>query len=300
MKAKSKIFYWYAALVAAYLALALIPAPDHVTLVKYHLTNVSIRLLYVTLFIPLFLIWFAAFYGYRKLYKYKQLIQNNRDGKQVALLTRGLLVLALGLPLSSILSNILNLIARHNVSFTAATVVISNFASALYILVAFIFLGMGARGLNVLAKTRAGFWSRNVVVLAAIVLGVVFCCLIVLDHDELRKTYHMSPQLVMLTLGIPYIYSWFLGLSAMLELFLYSKRVPGVVYRKAWQWLAVGLGAVIIVDILIQYLSTLSTWLNGLSLSGVLLLLYVLLFLWAGAFIVVALGTKRLIKIEEV
>jgi len=103
----------------------------------------------------------------------------------------------------------------------------------------------------------------------------------------------------MFTFAIPNMYIWFLGLYAIAEIYAYSKQVAGVVYRKAWNRLALGLGSIIVLDITLQYLDTLSAWLNGLRLAGLLLLLYVLLFLLAGGFIVVALGTKDLMKIEE-
>jgi hypothetical protein len=139
----------------------------------------------------------------------------------------------------------------------------------------------------------------NAVGLTVLILGMVFCCLIVLDHTELRQVYHMSPELVMLTLGIPYIYTWFLGLFAVAELFAYSRKVVGVVYRRGWNWLIAGLVSIITVSILIQYLTTLSTWLTSLSLGGILLLLFALLLLLAAAYIVLALGTQKLMKIEE-
>ncbi len=149
-------------------------------------------------------------------------------------------------------------------------------------------------------KARPSLKLLHLEILSTIILGVIFCCLIVLDHRELRATYHMSPELVMLTLGIPYMYMWFLGLFSVVELREYSRTVRGVVYRKSWKLFIAGLAAIILLSILLQYLSTLSSWLTSLSLGWVLLLLYVLLLLLAGAFIVVALGAQGLTKIEEV
>lgn len=103
----------------------------------------------------------------------------------------------------------------------------------------------------------------------------------------------------MLTMVIPFMYLWFLGLYATAELYLYSKKLKGIVYRKGWNQLALGLATVIGIVILEQYLSTISTWLNSLTLAWLVLLLYVLLLILAAAFIVIALGTKKLIKIEE-
>jgi hypothetical protein len=300
MKVKSKIFYWYAAFALIHIGLTLLPAPARETLVKYHLSSGDLKALQFTLLIPSLVMWFAVFYGYQRLHAYSQIIKGNKDGKQVAKLAHGLLALAVGIPLNSILSDVLTLFARHHPDFIATATVISNYTSVLYPLIAFIFISMGARGLIGIARVRVPLLATNITTLVAIILGVVFCDLIARAHHDLITTYHLSYSLVMLTLAIPYLYIWFLGLFAVVEIYLYSRHVAGIVYRHSWNELALGLGAIIVLDITLQYLGTLSSWLSGLSLSGLLLLLYVLLFLLAAAFIVVALGTKKLIRIEEV
>lgn len=300
MQVKSKIFYWYTALALIYIGLTLLPSPAAATLSKYHISGTGLRLLDFTLIIPSLIMWFAVAYGYQRLHTYSQLIKGNKDGKQVARLSNGLFVLAIGIPLNSILSSTLALVARHHPSFTAGATIISNYASVLYPLVAFIFISMGARGLVTIAKVRTPLVASNIVMLVGITLGVVFCDLIARSHQDLFVNYHLSYSLVMLTLAIPYLYIWFLGLFAAMDIYFYSRHVAGVVYRHSWNQLALGLGAVIVLDIALQYLSTLSTWLSDLSLPRLLLLLYVLLLLLVAAFIMVALGTKKLIKIEEV
>jgi len=301
MQAQSKkVYYWYGVLVVIYVLLTLLPAPDKITLAKYHLSSTGLRLLDLTILIPSLAMWLAAFYGYRRLHVYSQTIRGAKDGKPTANLAAGLLVLALGLPLSSILSSALALIARNHTGFAPAATIISNYAAVLYPLAAFIYIGMGARQLGELSERRLSYMQANLVALVVIALGVVFCDLIARSHHDISISYHMSYTLVMLTMAIPYMYIWFLGLLAVMELYSYSKRVNGILYRKSWGLLAFGLGSIIVIDIVLQYLSTMSTWLNGLSLSGLLVLLYILLLALAVAFIVVAFGTKRLMKIEEV
>jgi hypothetical protein len=300
MKIKSRIFYWYAAFVSVYAGLLLIPSPNRTTLRKYHLHATGLRGLDVTIIILEAVIWFAAFYGYSKLYSYSRLIGKNKEGKHVGRIARGLLILSVGLPAASMLSGILSIIANHHGSFTATSTIINNYVGVVFPLLAFIWISMGARGLTDMARTRPRLRWLNVVSLVVIALGSILCCLIVSAHKDLRLTYHMSPELVILTLALPYMYIWFLGLFAVAELHAYSQKVVGVVYRKSWIWLAAGLTSIVFLSILIQYLSTLSTWLTKLSLSAILLLLYALLLLLALAYILLALATKQLMKIEEV
>jgi hypothetical protein len=300
MQVRSKIFYWYAAFVVALTLLTLLPAPSPATLIRFHLTPTSLRLLDVTFLIAEFAIWFAAFYGYTQLSRYSRLTHSGKESTQIAKLARGLLLLSIGLPITALLSAILSIIAAHNPGFAAPSVIINNYAGVVFPLLAMLWLSIGARGLGGLARTRPRFWLSNAVVLATIILGVVFCCLVVLGHKQLRLMYHMSPQLVMLTLGIPYMYTWFLGLYSASELQAYSRKVAGVVYRKAWGLMISGVLGFIFLSIILQYLSTLATWLASLTLYEVLALLYVLLSLFIIAFILFALGAKKLMKIEEV
>lgn len=299
MKIKSKIFYWYATFLATYTAIVLLPAPNKETLHRYHLSPTGLRLLDLTIIIPEAIIWFIAFYGYQKLHVYSQGIKQESEGKHINKLSLGLFFLSIGSPITAIISGILAIIALHHPGFTASSTIINNYVNVVFPLIAFICISIGARGLSDVAKTRPRLPLINLVILLVIILGVVFCSLIVLDHKELRGIYHMSPQLVMLTLAVPYMYIWFLGLQSSAELLEYSRKLVGVVYRKAWNMFIAGLVAIISVSILLQYLTTLSTWLTSLSLNWVLVLLYTLLILLSGAYIVVALGVKKLTAIEE-
>jgi hypothetical protein len=299
VKVQSKIFYVYVAFVLIVAAIAFIPAPNHDTLVKYHLTSLGLKLLQVTLLIPEAIIWFAAFYGYDRLHRYSQLIKDGAEGKHIRLLSLGLLFLALGLPTTAIVSDILSRVAEHHHSFTATSVVIKNYLGLLFPLAAFFCISLAARGLSTLTRTRPSFLTTHIVILIAITLGVVFCCLIVANHRELRLTYHLSTRLVMLTLGIPYMYIWFLGLQACAELQEYSRNLTGILYRKGWNLLIGGLVATIFVSIVLQYLTATSSWILSLNLGSLLLLLYALLILLGGTYIVVALGANKLTRIEE-
>ena len=299
MRKRASIYYWYGAFAIAYLLLTFLPSPETATLTKYHLSTLGLRLVDVTLVLPILVMWFAIFYGYDQLRRYSNAIQGTRDGKPIANLTRGLLVLAIGVPLTSLVSSGLTILARSHQSLEASATIVSNYIGVLYPLIAFAFIGVGTRGLSNISKKRPSYLQANLVGLLVIVLGVVFCDLIARSHADIRVAYHMSYSLVMLTLAIPYMYVWFLGLLAVIELYIYGTHVAGIVYRRSWRLLAVGLGLVIVLDILLQYLGTMSTWLGDLSLPGLLLVLYVLLFALAASFIVVALGTQKLMKIEE-
>ena len=249
--------------------------------------------------IPEFITWFAILYGYYTLRRYSLLIKSNQDGKQVAKLSTGLFVLAIGVPAGAVISGALGLFARWHPGFEGIATIISNYVNVIYPLIAFLFIYRAVRAMNEPHRSRPSVFASHGATLFVIIIGVIFCDLIARSQKTMQISYHMSYNLVMLTLAIPYMYVWFLGLFAIIEMYSYSKRVSGVLYRRGWNRLAFGLGAIIGIDILLEYLGTLYSWVNDLSLAGLLTLLYVLLFLLAGGFILVALGTKELIKIEE-
>jgi hypothetical protein len=93
---------------------------------------------------------------------------------------------------------------------------------------------------------------------------------------------------------------WFIGLFAAYEIHLFRKTVRGILYKKGLELLSIGIGMAVLSSISIQYLTSLLGRLNRLSLSTTLLIIYSLLVWLAAAYILIALGAKKLRKIEEV
>jgi hypothetical protein len=103
-----------------------------------------------------------------------------------------------------------------------------------------------------------------------------------------------------MTLVAPYLYAWFLGFVAAYEIYLYSQKASGIIYRRAWAWLTAGLLTVICTSIAMQYLSTMAERLSHLRLTGILVAVYILLLVMAAGYILIAVGSKQLRRIEEV
>src|SRR5437868_10771274 len=117
MRLRSRLFYAYLMFLLVYAGFVMLPAPQKAILSQYHLSATGLRLIDVTIILLLAVIWFAGFYGYAKLRQYSRLIGKDRDGKHVAMLTRGILLMVLWLPVSSTVSAVLNFIAAHHLAF---------------------------------------------------------------------------------------------------------------------------------------------------------------------------------------
>ncbi len=244
-------------------------------------------------------IWFAGFYGYAKLQDYARLIRQDKDGQHVSKLTRGVFFLVMWLPVSSVASAILNYIAIKHHGLLAAVKIIENYINLLLPLVGFIFIGIGARGLSELAQHRPTYRSANIMVIALVYIGLIYYRLVATTYHR-ADVYHMPIWLILTTIVGPYVYMWFIGMLATYEIYRYRRKVAGVVYRKSWNLLALGLGWLVVMSIGFQYLTTLSARLNGLSLYWLLAIVYSVLLVLAISFVLIALGARKLQKIEEV
>jgi len=299
MKLRSRLFYSYILFVIVYAIFLLLPAPSRVTLRQYHVSALGIRIIDATLLVLLALIWFAGFYGYVKIRAYTQLIRGSKDGEQVAKLAKGIFAIVIWLPVSSSLSSILNYIALRHIGFLPAAKIIENYIGLLLPLVGFIYISSGARGLSEIVKQRPSYFATNLLAFLLIYVGLIYAHLVLVTQDR-DTVYHMPIWVVLLTLIAPYIYMWFIGLLAVYEIYLYRRKVKGIVYKRSWGLLSFGLGWLIVITIGLQYLTTLSAHLAHLSIYGILTIIYVLLLLVALGFVFIANGARKLQRIEEV
>jgi hypothetical protein len=208
--------------------------------------------------------------------------------------------LAYWLPITTTISTISDYFVDNHASYTAPIGIFHNYLTLLLPLVGFIYISIGARKLSELTKHRMSLRDINILVITLALIAVTYTFLMVTTNNQLRDSYHMPQSVMLLTVALPYIYMWSIGLLAVYEIHHYQMNAPGVVYRKSWRMLALGLGSIITVTIFLQYLITISEKLTKLSLSRILLLVYALLIMIAISYILIAIGVRTLKRIEEV
>jgi hypothetical protein len=305
VKKVSKTLCAYVALVVIYLVVTWITPSNHNPAVAhYHLSTTALHFISLTVVLPLIAIWFAALYGYAKLRKYAEMIKKNSDGKKVARLARALGFLAYSLPANSIISGILNYIGQTHTQLLPAMTIISHYASLVLPLIAFWLINQAAWALMNSIRRLPRAWVFQLFILAIVAIGVVYCYLVfkgaVLPGIMQRRVYYMPNWLVMSTLVVPYVFMWALGSLAALEIYIYEKQLAGIVYRHDWNFIASGIATIIVGDIAAQYLGTLSAQLSHARISTLLLIIYLLLIVLAVGYVLVAIGAKKLQRIEEV
>jgi hypothetical protein len=300
-------FYLAILLILIYLGLALIPSPDPAAIARYHLTATTLRIIDAAILLPFAGIWMVAIYGYHRFMKYALLIKDSKDGVQILTMAQGLRYLAYGLPVAGIVSQVLTQFALHHSISLPAAKIITNYFNLILPLIAFIIISRGARGLADLRKLRPTLRGVHALTILSVIIGVSYCYSILSNnysvamHSSISTSAYFLPGwLVLLTLAGPYLYMWFIGLLSAAELYLYHKTLKGVIYRRSWALVSGGLTGVIISSILLQYITTLTPKLVRLRLNTLLILIYILLISIAAGYILIAVGAKRLQKIEEV
>lgn len=296
MHFRSKLFWFYIVVTVAYIATFLLPRTiSNLPL----LPDGQQRLIALAVVIPMVIIWFLAFYGSATLHSYAKTIHDSDDGKQVATLATGLLIVALSLPVGSLGMALSNIVSLHDPDAAIVIRVIRNYVSMLLPLVGFLLINYAAYGLSNIARHRPRFRDSQLLIAAYVVISAVYCYAI-LSSPNVDAIYHLPPWLLMLTLVVPYLFTWYTGLLAAYEVRLYAKNVPGKLYRRSWNSLSLGLAAIVIAQILIQYSVTFTIRLQNLQMMRLFVTIYILLAAMSVGYVLVAAGAKRLKKIEEV
>lgn len=284
---------------------ALIPSPDKATLAKYSISAWHERLVALSVELPYIIIWIMSLVGYLRLNTYAQVISKGKDGKAFRTISVGLLFLSLWLPLTSILNSVASEIYANHPGSTAALVITNVYIDLILLFLGFLFVYLGSAKLLPLI-TRIKFQASLPVILGFITFSCLYTFLVLHDparshttHSVAVSTYYEPDWLIILTVVIPRLIYWFLGVQAVYNIYLYSVGVKGKLYKSALKSLAMGLSGVIGITILLRCLQSLSTELDELSLALLLILVYALLILIGLAYGFVVKGARALQKLEE-
>ena len=299
MTKKFAVHYYFTGCVLLYLLITLWTPVDPKAIHQYHLTTTQVHLLSVGIIVPVLLIWCLALYAYKRLTDYSSLISNHKDGKLIRLVGQGVGVLALGSPTTAVINSFMTFLSRHRASLLTPSLIITNYFTLIIPLLAFIIIGMAARRLTSNTKYRLSQTMTNALLIAFTCLSVAYCYFI-FSNQHITTVYKLPLSILALTVVVPYIFTWFTGMLAVTDLLIYSAKAQGLLYRKGWQFLAYGLGLVILSSIAIQYTTTLTERLSKLHVGWLLGIIYLLILLIASGYVLIARGSNYLKKMEEV
>ncbi len=298
-----KLLILLSVLCGLYLTANLLLPLDPSLLAKHNLTPTSLRVLNMAVALPIIAIWYTAFYGFAKIRLYSQAIRRTNDGKALFKISEGLLWLAFSLPIRSVLGITFNTLMLRNSGFRPIGTIILNYISVAFALIGFMIISRGANILASLTHKKANPHEQHYWTFLMIILSVFYTFIILsrpADSLSLMQVYYLPNWLILTTLAIPYLYAWYRGFLAAYHIYFYSMNVKGTVYRRFLVYLSVGFGEVIVTSVIFQLLVTLSSGLNKLRLTPLLFVVYSALILLAIGYVFIAVGAKKLRKIEEV
>jgi len=297
---KLNAFAVYAVLALISLLLNLVLPPNAATMAAYHLTKTEYHVLVLLIYLPMAAIWFTAFYGYKTLQDYTALIKKTDEGQNFYKMSIGLVWLAWGAPLSSISSAILYAIVHNNVGLYTTAIIIEHYISVVIAIVAFTYIGIGTHKLAA-RNQRPTSLSIQLIMLFFTAFGVIYSFF---TFNQVTGTsvnpYHLPVWIILLTIIVPYLYAWYMGLFSAYEILLYRQQATGLLYKRALTYIASGIAAIIASSIMVEFITSGTKYLTRLNLNAVLLVVYIFLAISAVGYLLVALGTKKLKKIEEV
>jgi len=265
----------------------------HINLFQYHVLAFSIL-------VPYCLIWLAAFYAYVHMQGYAKLLGSAPEAPAFAHIGKGLKIMAWGLAVPAIISVILRSLTVEHTNLIATAAIINNYIALLVPLLAFTIIGNGSSILSKLTKTKLGPLTIRLFALVFITFSVLYTWLTLQEYRVDNNPYYLSLPMIILTLIIPYLYAWFLGLFASLQMAGYAQRVKGLLYKRALNLVAIGIVTVIASSTLIQYFMIIFAGQKDLTAASVELMLYIFLILEAIGFVSISDGAKRLKRIEEI
>lgn len=293
--------------VALYVLITFNTPPDPTSLQLLGISVLQLRLINLSFLIPVVAIWFLAFYGFSTVKDYALKITGNPDGRAFNKLASGLMVLGFTLPMSSIISASLNYLTRAYPDFIAASVITNRYISLILAALAITLIYQGSKGLVALVikdSVRPNYlWCAIV----AVIMGGVYAYLALTnmasstpDPDTNLGIYYLPSWLIVTTIIIPHICIWYFGLKSAVLILFYKKRVQGILYARALSRLAAGIGIVVCSSMVSQLFTAVSTQFVKWGVQPLLAFAYVLVVITGIGYVLIALGAKKLKKIEEV
>jgi hypothetical protein len=288
-----------------YIGLIFVLPVNHATMQHYNLSALEYRIATAAIALPTIAVWFAAFWGYAKLREYSQAIAKTAEGPHFAKLGIGCIWLAWSLPLTSIVSSVLNGIGNRWQGFHPSAIIITNYVALIIPLIAFVIIGLAARDMLGKSRLNLDIPTARLTMVLFLAGGLLYCFLVFrsLDLTSLGSThnsYFLPAWLMIVSVIIPYLYAWCIGLLAAYEIMVFSVNTPGLLYRRALLYLVTGLVAVILSSIALQYINSVVPRNGELLLNYRLLLTLAVRVVSGIGFLTLAIGASRLKKIEEV
>jgi len=298
---KKNYTYLFIALLIIYIILGFTLPSDPTVLAKHELTQTSARLLNLTIVVPISIIYLVALYGYIRFDDYSRAIRKTKEGPHYANISNGLCILALSLPLGALMNSLVAYFKFQYVDLYPIGLVGQTYINLALLLSGIIMAAKGAEGLYGTVSKNTRLKLTHTSIITIILFSSMYIWLVTSQSPEASSEYvFLIPEwLVVFTLAVPYLFAWTLGGKTTYLLYKYKQKVRGKIFKSSFDSLYKGFGLVIVISITVRLLITLSAQFNRLNLTPLLAFIYVLVFMYAVGYGLLARGARKLKRIEE-
>lgn len=275
---------------------------------RYSVTLLQINLLRVTLLLPYLLIWMSGLFAFLHFHSYQSFLGKSPEASGFKKLTKaiGFLLAVVIIPLFVSLYG-----TYHADSYLVqkTITILRNNLTVIFYLISFYYLwGASSELITALIKDEKKLKPKyEIVSIITALLGLILIFLILHNpfrstssNPLIRPTYYLSDWSIFITIIIPYLLVWLLGLLAIINIKTLANEVSGVIYKKTFNSISRALIILISLVISLQFLSQASTFFAHASLGIILSVVYALLLLIAGAYLYLAKAAKQLTAIEKI
>jgi hypothetical protein len=286
-----------------YTALTLL-APNTSSSGHFHMSFFSLDVLRLTIIIPALAIWIIAIQGATSFKNYAAMITGSHEGQAVNLMANGLLWLVAYMILSSLMSS-LDPFLQSPLVFHPY-IILRDHLPALFGLIGFALIFVGSNSLKSVVKFSTWTWAWTTLLIMG--LFALFAVGFVLDFSSqtvitqpaniINSSAIVPIRVLLFTLILPYLISWFVGILAAINIFRYSQMIDGILYRRALRSLVWGIVTVILFAMAVQVTTFADKFLVNLSLGALLLIVYVFVLFYALGFFFIWMGAKQLKRLE--
>lgn len=283
-----------------YCGITLLTPQDPSVADRYNISPIMLNFIIVSVTLPYLVCWLFAALGwlYMREFTRKQPPGVERSG--FAKITWGLLALVASLVVPTVVRAVYTYIVNDTSS--AGWNIVSNYLGIVFPLLGFLLMFIGSAQITSKITPKITWVAKATTAFFPVVMFSIFYLIMVFANPArqtsadplVEPTYFLPDSLIISTIIVPVIATWFFGLLLVLNLQHYS-HYSKKIYRPALASFYNGIIVIVATIILTQVLASLGdNRLNNLNLSAILVVLYVFLGLIALGFGLIAHGAKRL------
>jgi hypothetical protein len=283
-------------------------APSAQVTQRFGISLAQVNLLRLTVLLPYLFIWVATLFAILQYQKYYKIIAKSPEGRGFKQLNLGLSMLLSQIIISPFLGLVSN---YYPTSFTVqkVTTILRNDVTILLYLIAFYFFWKASKIFisTISLKKRQTKSVYGIILLIIVSLGSSLIWFI--THNDfrtassdptIRPTYFINDVPIFVTIVIPYLIIWLLGLITLFNLRTLYLNAEGIIYKKAFASVAIGLALIEALIISLQFLTQATTYLREIGLGVILILVYVILLAISAGYLYFAKGAVELTRIEKI